>query len=309
MISGIVCDAQTVTIHIDDLAPLEAAYGTSRNDSLDACGDTDNGFGLLLNWNLVGAGVHEIVARADGVEFARVTVVVTTLGLGEFPRGLEKEVTLEDLLPGGADVVLEWVEAVQNFQIAKIIPEGVEAANCGTRAGEFVDRDGNMAALTLENQCDTVTGEEAPEEAVGSNTGELVVFPLPAALRLPEGVWAQEGPGELFYLCGSDLSFAPGGAVVLLDALTGEAFSCQDVETARVIVQFSPGFNLTENPPDLIYNGLPVELATTTIPPPPTPPRPPPPPPLPPLPTPPPPPLQPTPPPPPSVNCCVLTNR
>ncbi len=82
VISGVECDAQTVTIQIDDFAPFEAAYGTSRNDTEDTCGDTDNGFGLLFNWNLVGDGAHEIVVRADGVEFARVTFVVTTLGLG-----------------------------------------------------------------------------------------------------------------------------------------------------------------------------------------------------------------------------------
>ena len=147
VISGVECDAQTVTAQIDDSAPFEAASGTSRNDTMGTCGDTDNGFGLLFNWNLVGDGAHEIVVRADGVEFARVTFVVTTLGLGEFPRGLEKEVTLADLLPSGADVVLEWVEAAQNFQIAKVIPEDVDRANCGAQEGEIEDRNGNVAAI------------------------------------------------------------------------------------------------------------------------------------------------------------------
>ena len=80
-----------------------------------------------------------------------------------------------------------------------------------------------------------MTGEEEPEEAVGSNTGELVVFPFPSAVRLPEGVRAQEGIGEPFLLCGSDFVVAPGGEnaftgvilpqgteVQLLDASTGE---------------------------------------------------------------------------------------
>ena len=33
-----------------------------------ACGDTNNGFGLLYNWNRLGDGVHTVTAYADGVE-------------------------------------------------------------------------------------------------------------------------------------------------------------------------------------------------------------------------------------------------
>ena len=51
------------------------------------CGDTDNGFGLLFNWNLLSDGEHEVVALVDGVELGRATVTVTTLG-AEFLRGL-----------------------------------------------------------------------------------------------------------------------------------------------------------------------------------------------------------------------------
>ena len=64
-----------------------AAYGTNRADTGRAvCGDTDNGFGLLLNWNMLGDGEHTVVAVVDGVELARATVTVTTLG-EEFVQG------------------------------------------------------------------------------------------------------------------------------------------------------------------------------------------------------------------------------
>ena len=33
--------------------PQEAAYGTARLDTAGVCGDSDNGFGLLFNWNLL----------------------------------------------------------------------------------------------------------------------------------------------------------------------------------------------------------------------------------------------------------------
>ena len=121
LISGWVCDAQTITIRFDDGPPQEAAYGTSRGDTQGACGDTDNGFGLPFNWNLLDDGLHTVTASADGVEFARVEVTVTTLGT-EFRRGLSREVTLPDFPEAGTDVALVWQEAQQNFVITTALP-------------------------------------------------------------------------------------------------------------------------------------------------------------------------------------------
>ena len=55
------------------------------------CGDSNNGFGLLFNWNLLGDGPHTIRALADGVEFRQATFTVTTLGGEEFVRGVTGE--------------------------------------------------------------------------------------------------------------------------------------------------------------------------------------------------------------------------
>ena len=57
-----------------------AGYGAERLDTATECGDTDNGFGLLLNWNRLGNGEHSVVAKADGVELGRATVRVTDPG-------------------------------------------------------------------------------------------------------------------------------------------------------------------------------------------------------------------------------------
>ena len=54
-------------------------------------GTTDNGFGLLFNWNRLGDGEHTVVAYVDGVEWQRATVRVTTLG-AEILRGAEGSV-------------------------------------------------------------------------------------------------------------------------------------------------------------------------------------------------------------------------
>ena len=87
---GWVCEAEQVEIEIGTeqggFTWHAAAYGLEREDTLDACGDTDNGFVMLLNWNLLGAGQHTVTALADGVELGQTTVQVTTLGQ-EFVEG------------------------------------------------------------------------------------------------------------------------------------------------------------------------------------------------------------------------------
>ena len=99
-ISGWACDAEEIVIEINrgriPYAPvrggtvgikpkrkaikLTAAYGTVREDTAEVCGDTDNGFSLLWNWNNLGDGVHTVRAHIDGVPFAQSYVTATTFG-------------------------------------------------------------------------------------------------------------------------------------------------------------------------------------------------------------------------------------
>ena len=78
-ISGWACDAEEIVIEING-EPFTAAYGTVREDTAAVCGDTDNGFSLLWNWNNLGDGVHTVRALIDGVPFAQSYVTVTTFG-------------------------------------------------------------------------------------------------------------------------------------------------------------------------------------------------------------------------------------
>ncbi len=121
VISGWVCDASQIEIEFDNNAAnrWQAGYGTRRTDTQGVCGDVDNGFGLVFNWNILGNGSHTVTAYADGVEFASVTVTVTTLG-EEFRRGLSREVTIPGFPEVGTDVVLQWQEAQQNFVIIDV---------------------------------------------------------------------------------------------------------------------------------------------------------------------------------------------
>ena len=121
VLSGWVCDADTIELAIGTAGRQVAAYGTERGDTLDACGDTANGFGLLFNWNLLGEGAHEVVAYVDDVELGRATVWVTTLGQ-EFLRDVEGECTVADFPMPGETVTLEWQQTSQNFVITDVAP-------------------------------------------------------------------------------------------------------------------------------------------------------------------------------------------
>jgi hypothetical protein len=112
IISGWVCNASRVDLQIDG-ATVQAAYGTTRADTRAVCGDDNNGFGFLINWNNLGDGPHTIIALADGVEFGRATVTVTTLG-EEFLTGASGRYTLQF---DGRNVIVEWQEELQNFVI------------------------------------------------------------------------------------------------------------------------------------------------------------------------------------------------
>ncbi len=123
VVSGWVCDADLVEIALGELPRQVAAYGTERLDTLRDCGDTDNGFGLLFNWNLLGDGEHEVTAFVDGVELGRATVWVTTVGEGdeaEFLPGAEGECVVEDFPMLGETVTLEWQQSQQNFVITEV---------------------------------------------------------------------------------------------------------------------------------------------------------------------------------------------
>ena len=120
VISGWVCEAEAVVIEIDG-QPIAAAAGTERADTLDRCGDTDNGFGLLVNWAEFGAGAHEVVALVDGAELSRATVTVTVVDATEpYVRGLAKRVELPGFPTPEETVRLEWQERQQNFVITGV---------------------------------------------------------------------------------------------------------------------------------------------------------------------------------------------
>jgi hypothetical protein len=115
VISGWKCTAGTLTFTIDNGPPGTLVYGSSRTDT--SCGNPNNGFVALWNWNLVGTGQHTIRVFDDGVQFAQATFTVATLGQ-EFLSGVSGTCELPNF--AGHEVTLQWQEKLQNFAIVGV---------------------------------------------------------------------------------------------------------------------------------------------------------------------------------------------
>ena len=123
VISGWVCDGERIDIVFNPGTAQEetwrAGYRTTREDTESVCNDIDNGFGLLFNWNRLGAGIHTVQAKADGEVFGSATVTVTTLGK-EFLTGVGKHARLKNFPDTGTDLIVAWQQSLQNFTIARL---------------------------------------------------------------------------------------------------------------------------------------------------------------------------------------------
>ena len=85
-----------------------------RLDTIPICGDNNNGFSLLVNWNNLGDGTHSLVAFRNGTEFARRTFFVSTLG-ATFLQDVTGTYRLLNF--NGRDVIIEWKKSLQSFVI------------------------------------------------------------------------------------------------------------------------------------------------------------------------------------------------
>lgn len=115
-ISGWVCTASQIALLIDGAITVIAPYGSPRGDTESVCGRVNTGFGLLVNWNNLSPGSHQVIALADGVEIGRSTVTVSTFGT-DFLRGASGTYTVPF---NDRNVTLQWQESLQNFVISGV---------------------------------------------------------------------------------------------------------------------------------------------------------------------------------------------
>lgn len=190
LVNGWVCDATQIQIALDGVVAFDTPYGTSRGDTASICGDDNNGFGLLFNWNLLGEGVHTVQALADGIEFANVTVNVTTLGV-EFLNGASGQYVVGDFPEVGTDTKVVWEEPSQNFNLNGVLLPTTDPSTCATSTGLGEDRNGQTANFTVTNPC-LLLGKTA---LVG------VSRPAPAISQTAQQIKQEDDP---FMLCAED---------------------------------------------------------------------------------------------------------
>ena len=144
LISGWVCAANDVEIRISAgnsrVATLDAAYGTTRADTVDSCqhGEDDTGFGMTYNFNHLDEGMYTIEAYADGLTNRRIGSTLTfevvhlvdfatadlapfdTDDTDRFLRNLDGMCSVSDFPDTGDTTMLEWEQSIQNFVISDV---------------------------------------------------------------------------------------------------------------------------------------------------------------------------------------------
>jgi hypothetical protein len=120
VISGWTCDGTKIELELDGAARSQVSAGVDRADTASACGGKrNNGFGQLTNWSVFPPGPHTLRALADGVEFARTTFTITSLG-AEYLRGKSASATVYDFPAVGKSTTLQWQEPLQSFVATEV---------------------------------------------------------------------------------------------------------------------------------------------------------------------------------------------
>ena len=167
LVSGWACDAEEVIIEFEFADGRSfrspAAVGTLRSDTVGVCGHDKTGFSLLWNWNILGDGAHTVKAFAEGHLLGAHDISVTTLGLGDFPRGLSGEYVVQDFPAAGKSTPLEWSQTRQNFSIAS---QRADVANPGAIRDTRVGIMGNPAPGSAHSGVGVVSGWHCRAESV-----------------------------------------------------------------------------------------------------------------------------------------------
>ena len=123
VVSGWSC-SPGVSVGVDGGGAVSIPYGSSRGDTVAACGagNTNTGFGFLLNYNLLGAGAHVAQLYVNGQAQGSPVPFVVTVPAGQFLTGVSKEVTVADFPSAGRSAVLTWQQSQQNFAIKSVTP-------------------------------------------------------------------------------------------------------------------------------------------------------------------------------------------
>lgn len=118
-ITGWKCTAGEIKVSFDGGPQYIVGYGTIREDTLPACGDTNNGFSFLWNWGRLSDGSHTVQLFDNGVEFANVNINVMNYGT-EFLTDVTNSTLAPNFPVSGQTATLTWQQSLQSFVVTKI---------------------------------------------------------------------------------------------------------------------------------------------------------------------------------------------
>ena len=124
VITGWKCQTSgKLTVRFNGGASLPLAYGNERADvaNVGACAHAAVGFVAIWNWANLGDGTHTAVVYDNGVEFARSTFTVTTLGQ-EYVQDATPECTLPDFPAPGEEALFIWNTSTQHLELTEFRP-------------------------------------------------------------------------------------------------------------------------------------------------------------------------------------------
>ena len=127
LFSGWVCDAETVQIGLDGAQLLDVAYGSDRLDTQMSCGDSDNGFGLLVNMANLAPGAHEAVLYADGQVIAQHAFQHgRRCHRGSLLKVLRDVRSVRGFPTSDKETIVKWTTSIQGFQITEEASIGLD---------------------------------------------------------------------------------------------------------------------------------------------------------------------------------------
>ena len=124
LVSGWSCQGPAIGVAIDGQPQIAVPYGSSRVDTASVCGaaSTNTGFGLLMNFNLMGNGPHTVQLVVNGQPQGAPVQFTVTAPAGEFLSGASRQVTVTDFPTPGRTTVRIWQQSQQNFAIQSTSP-------------------------------------------------------------------------------------------------------------------------------------------------------------------------------------------
>lgn len=120
IISGWHCSATRVEAIVDGKSIGFAYVGSERMDTASICGKSNTGFALLINFNNLSRGAHNLKIYANGALFGESNFKTTQSGGTAFLTNKSRTVDVVDFPSPGATATLSWSESKQSFVVTNI---------------------------------------------------------------------------------------------------------------------------------------------------------------------------------------------